>query len=256
VPPPFATRATLTSPLFPTDILARADLTSTEKVVAVAILWHVRPADDVLTCWPTNRRLATMTGMSTRNIGRALRGLEDKAVLSRTGEVRRILTISVNAFGQDRPGVDKAVQGGRTTSSTHRRRVGKKEEESSTRTTWLTPLFDALSRVCLDAPDDEREAKAWFGWWAREVSRLIKHLAKVNAKQDRPPPDQDAVVLYMAWVAEDVLGGAWPDTFPTAPLKSIRYLCATARGEDTIDRYRSKLRREYRERLDDELAGA
>jgi len=246
----------------PNWILRHPEIGPTAKLVYSAMLsyaWEPR----LRQCYAGQSTIAADIRVSVATVKRAMSALRRAGILStrRRGLGKTSVHVlkwhidpTVGSICAD-GGVTGEPSGGVTGEPTEED-TAKNTDQSSTRTTWLTPLFDALSRVCLDAPDDEREAKAWFGWWAREVSRLIKHLAKVNAKQDRPPPDQDAVVLYMAWVAEDVLGGAWPDTFPTAPLKSIRYLCATARGEDTIDRYRSKLRREYRERLDDELAGA
>ncbi len=108
------------SPLFPTTIMARTDLSDAAKVVAIAILWHVRPADDRMTCWPSNRRLAEMTGKTIRTVQRRILELEAAGVVQRpdvSGVGRRILEVvpdSIEPETTNDMGTSQVTRGGVT----------------------------------------------------------------------------------------------------------------------------------------------
>ena len=72
------------APQVPLPLLADPNLSDAEARVLVAVIAHVRPADGRLTCWPSDKRIAEMTGKEERSIQRILAGLDDKGYLKRT----------------------------------------------------------------------------------------------------------------------------------------------------------------------------
>ena len=67
------------APQVPIQLLSDSQLTDGDKVVVTAILAHARQEDGKLVCWPSNARLAEITGKPTGTIKRILwklRGLQ------------------------------------------------------------------------------------------------------------------------------------------------------------------------------------
>ena len=89
------------SPQVPLDLLKDPRLTDSEVRVLIAILAHIRPADGVLTCWPSNLRIAELTGKSVRSVERGVSSLESKSYVSRIiqrfgqGKTKRTLAITL-----------------------------------------------------------------------------------------------------------------------------------------------------------------
>ena len=55
-------------------------LSSTQKLVLIALAWH---SDDQGTCWPSQARLARLSGLSERSVRRAARELEQQNLIRR-----------------------------------------------------------------------------------------------------------------------------------------------------------------------------
>lgn len=55
-------------------------LAPTQKLVLVALAWH---SDDGGTCWPSQARLARLSGLSERSVRRAAKDLEQRGLVRR-----------------------------------------------------------------------------------------------------------------------------------------------------------------------------
>lgn len=55
-------------------------VTPTQKLVLIALAWH---SDDGGSCWPSQARLARLSGLSERSIRRAARALEQQNLIRR-----------------------------------------------------------------------------------------------------------------------------------------------------------------------------
>ena len=55
-------------------------LPPTQKLVLIALAWH---SDDGGTCWPSQARLARLSGFSERSVRRAARDLEQQNLIRR-----------------------------------------------------------------------------------------------------------------------------------------------------------------------------
>lgn len=194
----------------PSTLMTDSRLSAADLRVFMAIIAHL-PNTGEQVAWPSRRRLADMTGSTTRTVERSLSRLAEfgyltieERVRSDGGATSNLYTVTVPQI-DDIPvegGVDEIVEGGSTRLSTlelDQEELDVEEPEgSSTRTPAIRgdigvlPIWDALITVFGEIPDSQRG----------RYGRIVRDLSNLGHTGDD--------VLHRASV--------WPMHFPTATL--------------------------------------
>jgi len=143
------------SPQVPMPLLCDPNLRDRERVVLIALIAHVRPADGRLTCWPSNARLAAMSACTPRNVQQVLKALESKGYVERktNGSGRNMaLTLPYDGWttqpftptNSGAPPHEQPFTPPHEQPFTHKERRGKERREQQTPARGLGELMGML----------------------------------------------------------------------------------------------------------------
>ena len=114
-----------------------------------------------------------------------------------------------------------------------RSRSASPSKRRNGKTTWLTPIADALDESGFTLPPSgSREAKALYGALSGELKRFfVKH-----GREGRTIEDAAA---YVAWTVQHLLGGRFVAKFHGDPVEAVPYLLAVVSKPATMKQYRA-----------------
>jgi hypothetical protein len=160
-------------------------LSQGEKLVLLVLADH---ADEHLECWPSKERLAAHTGMSVRSIYSALRGLQDRQMLTLERRTRTDGTRSTNLYRLHlvAPPSANTAYGDHRQKST--RTIGKnRHQPSATVAEQNLPIEPRkINLAPARAPRGASGAIQQPETLGNSMDRLIAYMATVQETEDAP----------------------------------------------------------------------